>query len=84
MTNPTLGNALVIISQFFVAGHLFVEQSIVRKHAISPLAVVGWQGVFGLAITFLMQFVYYYLPGQAFGRRLENAPDAFMQVPYVL
>ena len=81
VTNPTLGNALVIISQFFVAGHLCVEQSIVRKYAISPLAVVGWQGVFGLGIMFVMQLVYYFLPGRAVGRRLENAPDAFMQVP---
>jgi drug/metabolite transporter (DMT)-like permease len=81
---PLLGNTLVIVSQFFVATHLLVEQKLVREYNVSPLLIVGWQGVFGFLITVVMQVIYYFLPGKTYGGRLENALDAIMQVNFLV
>lgn len=58
-----IGILLIACAQIFTASQFVLEESIMQRYSIAPLAVVGWEGTFGLAITILAQIILHYSYG---------------------
>lgn len=50
-SNPVLGNILVVVGQIIQAAQFVLEEAWIKKYRIPPLLIVGWEGVFGAAVT---------------------------------
>jgi hypothetical protein len=78
--HPLLGDVVIVAAQVVVSIQMVVEEKFIGKYNVPPLQVVGWEGFFGLTILSCLLIPFYYIPGDAAGGRLENAPDAFVQM----
>ena len=82
-SNPIVGDILVIAAQAIVALQMCIEEKFIGKYEVPPLQVVGFEGMFGFFILSILLVPMYYLPGphgSTPGDRLENAPDAMLQL----
>lgn len=48
-----LGMLLIAGAQIFTASQFVIEESIMAKYALDPLATVGWEGTFGFVVTLI-------------------------------
>jgi drug/metabolite transporter (DMT)-like permease len=78
--NPILGNILIISAQVIVATQMVVEEHYLGKYHVPPMLVVGWEGIFGFAISSIVIIIAYWIPGWSTEKRLEHAIDAFTQI----
>jgi drug/metabolite transporter (DMT)-like permease len=46
-----IGMLLIAGAQIFTASQFVIEESIMAKYELDPLATVGWEGVFGFSVT---------------------------------
>ncbi|KAJ9637273.1 hypothetical protein H2199_007560 [Coniosporium tulheliwenetii] len=46
-----IGVLLIAGAQIFTATQFVLEESIMEKYALEPIKVVGWEGLFGFAVT---------------------------------
>ena len=46
-----LGVLMIAAAQIFTATQFVLEEWILEQYALEPLKVVGWEGIFGLAVT---------------------------------
>ncbi|KAL9087570.1 MAG: hypothetical protein Q9159_003586 [Coniocarpon cinnabarinum] len=63
-----LGIMLIALAQVFTATQFVVEESIMHRFSLTPLAVVGWEGTFGLSVTLMFQIIAHL----AYGRTPEG------------
>lgn len=54
-----IGIVLILLGQIFTATQFVVEEHIVSQWHIEPLQLVGYEGVFGGLITFILMIVFY-------------------------
>lgn len=78
--NPILGDVLVICAQLVVAVQMVFEERFVGKYNVPALQAVGWEGFFGCGVCGLVLLIFYFVPGSSVGNRMENTPDAFVQM----
>lgn len=48
-----IGVLLIAFAQIFTASQFVIEESIMHRYTLTPLAVVGWEGLFGFSETIL-------------------------------
>ena len=68
-----LGIVLIALAQIFTASQFVVEESIMHHFSCTPLAVVGWEGTFGLSVTLFFQVIAHL----AYGRTDEGRGSHF-------
>jgi len=79
--NPVGGVIVIVIAQLVQATQMVVEEKYLTKYeGIEPLQAVGWEGFWGFLVLSTLLVPMYWIPGTATGGRLENAPDAFVQM----
>jgi len=78
--NPILGDILIICAQVVVGVQMVLEEKYVARYNVPALKAVGLEGLFGLIGTSFFLLIFYYIPGQSAGNRLESTPDAFVQM----
>lgn len=82
------GDLLIILAQGFAAIQMTVEEKIIKKYKVPPLQAVGWEGIFGFSLLFILLFPMYFIPwhlpsGQEFWQdhtRFEDAIDGLIQL----
>jgi drug/metabolite transporter (DMT)-like permease len=77
------GDLLVVMAQIIVAVQMTYEEKVVKKYQVPPLLAVGWEGIFGFSVLFLLQFPFYYMPvtfSSLRPERFENSYDAVIQL----
>ena len=77
------GDLLIVTAQVIVAVQMTYEEKVIKKYAVPPLQAVGWEGIFGFSILFLLQFVFYAIPATFSSlrpERFENSVDALIQL----
>ncbi|KAH3682466.1 hypothetical protein WICPIJ_006559 [Wickerhamomyces pijperi] len=57
------GIMLILLGQIFTASQFVVEEHILSKFTIEPLKLVGYEGSFGVALTFAGMIILYVLLG---------------------
>lgn len=71
-----LGCALVICSQFVQAAQIVVESFLLDKVELPALIIVGFEGVWGFVVTFIVMLVFQFIPGPDDGS-IENTGTSF-------
>ena len=56
-----LGIALVIVAQLFSATMFIVEEKLMQKYSCHPLKLVGFEGLFGIALYSVFMVLFYFL-----------------------
>lgn len=82
------GDLLIILAQGIAAIQMTVEEKILKKYKVPPLQGVGWEGIFGFSILFILLFPMFFIPwhlphGQDFWQdhvRFEDAIDGLVQM----
>ena len=82
------GDLLIIIAQIIASIQMTFEEKVVKKYDVPPLQGVGWEGIFGFSILFVLLFPFYFIPwhlpaGNDFWQpfpRFEDSIDAFNQI----
>ena len=82
------GDLLIILAQGFTAIQITVEEKLLKKYKVHPLQGVGWEGIFGFSILFILLFPMYFIPwhlpsGQDFWQdhiRFEDTIDGIYQM----
>mmetsp|Transcript_6908 Transcript_6908/g.6061 ORF Transcript_6908/g.6061 Transcript_6908/m.6061 type:complete len:130 (+) Transcript_6908:335-724(+) len=59
--NPAFGIGLMAIAMCFQAAQLIIEEKLFRKYYLSPLKVVGFQGIFGIIIYLIFLPIAYFI-----------------------
>ncbi|KAI1200470.1 hypothetical protein F5X97DRAFT_89139 [Nemania serpens] len=59
-----LGVLLIAGAQIFTASQFVLEESLLERSSIEPLEVVGWEGLFGLAVTLTGMLVLHFAIGR--------------------
>jgi len=59
--NPALGIILMLIAMCIQACQMIVEEKLFRKYKLSPLKVIGFEGVFGMCFYIVFLFVAYFI-----------------------
>lgn len=59
-----VGILLIFLAQIFTASQFVLEESIMHRFSLTPLAVVGWEGTFGLALTLLAMLILHFAVGR--------------------
>ena len=70
------GVFMIAGAQIFTASQFVVEESIMEQYSMDPIEVVGWEGVFGFAVTLLGMGVMHVLNGEGY----FDASEAFREV----
>lgn len=70
---------MVLLAQFFLAGMFVYEEKILKEYEIKVFEIVGWEGVWGVMISFMFIIAFYFIPGNDFGC-LENPFQALNQI----
>lgn len=58
-----IGVLLIAAAQIFTASQFVLEEWILEHYAMAPLNVVGWEGVFGLAVTTIAMVILHLVIG---------------------
>jgi len=77
--HPLLGDIIIVSAQVVVSIQMVVEEKFISKYNVPPLQVVGWEGLWGFLMLSTLLIPFYYIPTGG-GGRLENTPDAFVQI----
>ncbi|KAI0202159.1 hypothetical protein F4808DRAFT_80755 [Astrocystis sublimbata] len=64
------GVLLIAGAQIFTATQFVLEESLLERSSIEPMEVVGWEGLFGLAITLTGMLVLHFAIGRTDAGRL--------------
>ncbi|KAH8880745.1 hypothetical protein GQ53DRAFT_788514 [Thozetella sp. PMI_491] len=59
-----LGVLMIAGAQIFTATQFVLEEHLLERYAIEPIRVVGWEGVFGFAVTFIAMVVLHLVVGR--------------------
>ncbi|KAI0435148.1 hypothetical protein F5Y09DRAFT_293816 [Xylaria sp. FL1042] len=59
-----LGVLLIAGAQIFTASQFVLEESLLERSSIEPIEVVGWEGLFGLAVTLIGMLVLHFAIGR--------------------
>lgn len=84
--NALLGDFIIIFAQIITACQMVYEELFVVRMDIPPLEMVGYEGVFGLAILSVLLIPLNFIPtipaleNSNAGGTLEDTPDAFSQI----
>ncbi|KAI2630461.1 hypothetical protein GGS21DRAFT_202441 [Xylaria nigripes] len=65
-----LGVVLIAGAQIFTATQFVLEEYFLERSSIEPIEVVGWEGLFGLAITLIGMIVLHFAIGRTDAGRL--------------
>ncbi|KAI0552888.1 hypothetical protein F4679DRAFT_28219 [Xylaria curta] len=65
-----LGVLLIAGAQIFTATQFVLEESLLERSSIEPIEVVGWEGLFGLAVTLTGMLVLHFAIGRTDAGRL--------------
>ncbi|KAI0443410.1 hypothetical protein F4803DRAFT_314947 [Xylaria telfairii] len=65
-----LGVLLIAGAQIFTATQFVLEESLLERSSIEPIEVVGWEGLFGLAVTLAGMLVLHFAIGRTDAGRL--------------
>ena len=84
------GDLLIVMAQIITAIQMTYEERVIKKYNIPPLQGVGWEGIFGFSVLFVLLFPFYFIPwhlpaGEDFWQdtvRFEDSIDAFHQLGY--
>lgn len=71
-----LGIMFTVLSQFFAACQMVLEEKFVKSYGAPPEKVVGSEGIWGILIMIILLIVFFYIPGTDAGS-YENALDSF-------
>jgi len=82
------GDLLIVLAQGITAIQMTVEEKILKKYAVPPLQGVGWEGIFGFSVLFILLFPMYFIPwhlpaGPDFWqehKRFEDSIDGLAQM----
>ncbi len=74
-----LTSQVVVISQIFVAGQMVLEERLFSKYQLSPLDVVGWEGLWGFLLSCPLLIPAYLAPFPF----KDNAIEAMQQMTVV-
>jgi len=82
-TSMAIGISLVILSQIVQAGQIVTEEFLLKDLTLSPLSVVGFEGLWGtLLMIFIACPIAYVVPGADYSpmkhNSLENTIDSFI------
>eukprot|EP00933_Yihiella_yeosuensis_P062922 TRINITY_DN65958_c0_g1_i1.p1 TRINITY_DN65958_c0_g1~~TRINITY_DN65958_c0_g1_i1.p1 ORF type:complete len:425 (+),score=57.60 TRINITY_DN65958_c0_g1_i1:83-1276(+) len=75
-SSPALGIFFTVISQFFAATQMVVEEKFVKGWGAPPEQVVGSEGAWGILMMLIILAVMYNVPGND-GGSYENALDSW-------
>jgi len=73
----------VILGQLFLAVMFVYEEKILKEYDVHVFEIVGWEGIWGIAISFVFMTVFYLIPGKDFGS-YENPIQASLQLMHSL
>ncbi|KAI1310989.1 hypothetical protein F5Y03DRAFT_12460 [Xylaria venustula] len=59
-----VGVLLIAGAQIFTATQFVLEESLLERSSIEPIKVVGWEGLFGLAVTLIGMLVLHFAIGR--------------------
>jgi len=59
-----IGMLLIAGAQIFTASQFVIEESIMAKYELDPLATVGWEGVFGFSVTAIGMVILHFAVGR--------------------
>ncbi|KAJ2972622.1 hypothetical protein NUW58_g9149 [Xylaria curta] len=65
-----LGVVLIAGAQIFTATQFVLEESLLERSSIEPIEVVGWEGLFGLAVTLIGMLALHFAIGRTDAGRL--------------
>ncbi|GAP93234.1 putative integral membrane protein [Rosellinia necatrix] len=65
-----LGVLLIAGAQVFTATQFVLEESLLERSSIEPIEVVGWEGLFGLAVTLIGMLALHFAIGRTDAGRL--------------
>ncbi|KAI0857981.1 hypothetical protein F4860DRAFT_487784 [Xylaria cubensis] len=65
-----VGVLLIAGAQIFTATQFVLEESLLERSSIEPIEVVGWEGLFGLAVTLTGMLVLHFAIGRTDAGRL--------------
>ena len=71
-----IGVLMIAFAQIFTASQFCLEEWILEHYALEPLKVVGWEGIFGLAVTLLAQAILH----AAVGTGYFDAREGYAQI----
>ena len=82
------GDLLIIHAQIIASIQVTFEEKVVKTYKVPPLQGVGWEGIFGSSILFILLFLFYFIPwhlpaGYNFWQsvpRFEDSLDTFSQI----
>lgn len=77
-----LGIFLIAFAQIFTATQFVLEEFILERYALQPLKVVGWEGIFGLFTTLVVQVILHFTVGVTKSGRngFFDATEGYRQV----
>ena len=77
-----LGVLLIAGAQIFTATQFVLEESLLERSRIEPIEVVGWEGLFGLAVTLIGMLALHFAIGRTDAGRLGpfDAVEGFRQM----
>ena len=58
-----VGVLLIAFAQIFTATQFVLEEFLLERSSIEPLEVVGWEGMFGFAVTLIVMLVLHFTVG---------------------
>jgi drug/metabolite transporter (DMT)-like permease len=67
-----IGVLLIAGAQIFTATQFVLEERIMEKYAMEPIKVVGWEGVFGFAVTLVGMIVLHFTIGTGYFNAREG------------
>lgn len=77
-----IGVLLIAAAQVFTASQFVLEEWILENYAMDPIRVVGWEGIFGFAVTVIGMFILYLAVGRTEAGRYGyfDAKEGWRQV----
>ena len=72
-----VGVLLIAFAQIFTASQFVIEEFIMANHTIAPVQMVGWEGIFGFALTVVSMTVLYFVVGIR-----DSGRNGYFDVPY--
>jgi len=78
-SNPVVGAGLVIVAQAFSASQFIIQEKLLSRYKMPVLEAVGFEGIFGLSILFVILTIANLIPGDAHGA-LVSTEDAIIQL----